>query len=99
MSDFFGKKESVNANVGATTAFDEQLAQSGTAVHSDTGKRNGRTKQMSFANADGATNQKRFKATVRGEAVGFDLDTHILSHTTSQDVCPLVAAISSTVSP
>ncbi len=32
MSDFFGKKESVNANVGTTTAFDEQPAQSGTAV-------------------------------------------------------------------
>ncbi len=47
---------------------------------------------MSFANADGATNQKRFKATVRDEAVGFDLDTHILSHTTRQDVCPIVEA-------
>jgi len=97
--DFFGKKESVDANVGTTAAFDEQPAQSGTVVHSDTGKGKRRTKQTSLANADRATNQKRFKATVRGEAVGFDLDTHILSHTTSQDVCPLVAAISSTVSP
>jgi hypothetical protein len=41
VSDFFGKKESVNANVGTTTAFDEQLAQSGTVVHSDTGKEMG----------------------------------------------------------
>ncbi len=32
VSDFFGKKESVDANVGTTTALDEQPAQSGTAV-------------------------------------------------------------------
>ncbi len=37
-------------------------------------------------------------ANVRGEAVGFDFDARILSHTTSRDVCPIVAAISSTVS-
>ena len=35
--------------------------------------------------------------TIRGEAVGFDFDARILSHTTRQDVCPIVAAISSTV--
>jgi hypothetical protein len=99
VSDFFTKKESINANVGITTAFDGQLVQSGTAVHSDTVKGTRRTKQMSSANADGATNQKRFQATVRGEAVGLDLDTRILSHTTSHDVCPIVAAIPSTVSP
>jgi hypothetical protein len=85
VSDFFGKKESVDANVGTTAAFDEQPAQSGTVVHSDTGKGKRRTKQTPLANADRATDQKRFKATVRGEAVGFDLDT--------------LAAISSTVSP
>ena len=85
VSDFFGKKESVDANVETTAAFDEQPAQSGTVVHSDTGKGKRKTKQTSLANADRATNQKRFKATVRGEAVGFDLDT--------------LAAISFTVSP
>ena len=30
VSDFFGKKESVDANVETTAAFDEQPAQSGT---------------------------------------------------------------------
>jgi hypothetical protein len=99
VSDFFATNESDNANVGTTTAFDEQLAQSGTAVHSNTGKRKRRMKQMSLANADGATNQKLFQATLRDEAEGSDLDTRISSHTTSQDVCPLVVAISYTVSP
>jgi hypothetical protein len=98
VSDFFGKKESVDANVGTTTAFDEQLAQSGTVVHSDIRKRKRRTKQISLADADETTNLKRFQATVSGEAVGFDFDAPILSHTTSRDVCPIVAAISSTVS-
>ncbi len=53
---------------------------------------------MSLADADEATNLKRFQATVRGEAVGFDFDARILSHTTSRDVYPIVAVISSTVS-
>jgi hypothetical protein len=95
--DFFGIKESVDAKVGTTAAFDEQLAQSGTVVHSNIRKRKRRTKQMSSADADEATNLNRFQATVRGEAVGSDFDARILSHTTSRGVCPIVAAISSTV--
>jgi hypothetical protein len=98
VSDFYGKKESVDANVGTTAALDEQPAQSGTVVQSDTRKRKRRTKQMSSADADKAINLKRFQDTVRGEAVDFDFDARILSHTTSRDVCPIVAAISSTVS-
>jgi len=97
VSDFFGKKESVDANVETTAAFDEQPAQSGTVVHSDIRKRKRRTKQMSSADADEATNLKRFQATVRGEAASLDFESDILSRTTSRDVCPIVAAISSTV--